>query len=199
MKLLPQLETPIGAAFALWALWLISWLLAAGWSKPAVGRASFLRQAPDRIVTAIGAFLLLTRYQQFFNGASFSQPLYLIQGALAWALTSLVAVGILFTWWARIHLGSLWSGTVTKKADHHIVDTGPYGIVRHPIYTGLLLSAYALAALRAAPVSFAGAAIMTLGWYMKARLEEQFLSQDLGAEYDAYRERVPMLVPFIGV
>ena len=157
-----------------------------------------LRQAPDRIVTAIGVILLFTNYR-IFRDADYARPLWELHGAAAWSMTGLVALGILFAWWARIHLGSLWSGTVTQKEGHRIVDTGPYAIVRHPIYTGLLLSAYALAALRGAPVSLAGAGLFTLGWYMKARLEEGFLSKDLGAEYEAYRERVPMLVPFIGV
>ena len=58
--------------------------------------------------------------------------------ALAWAMVAVVFAGLLFTWWARIHLGRLWSSSVTRKADHHVVDTGPYGIVRHPIYTGII-------------------------------------------------------------
>ena len=46
----------------------------------------------------------------------------------------------------RIHLGRLWSGTITLKQDHRIIDSGPYGLVRHPIYTGLILSILATAA-----------------------------------------------------
>jgi protein-S-isoprenylcysteine O-methyltransferase Ste14 len=45
--------------------------------------------------------------------------------ALAWAMVAVVFAGLLFTWWARIHLGRLWSSSVTRKADHHVVDTGP--------------------------------------------------------------------------
>ncbi len=189
---------PLAVAFILWALWLVSWLAAAGWSKPVASRPSVLRQAPDRLVTALGVFMLFTRYSTFASG-TLVQPLWELSGAAAWSMPVLVALGILFAWWARIHLGTLWSGTVTQKQDHRVIDTGPYAIVRHPIYTGLLLSAYAIAALRAAPISLAGAALLTLGWYMKARLEERFLSKDLGAEYEAYRARVPMLVPLIGI
>lgn len=192
------LHTPIGVAFGLWALWMVSWLAAARWSKPTVDRPSVLLQAPDRIVTAIGAVLIFAKYR-LFNGAWAAAPLYEIKGVPAWTLTGLVALGIVFTWWARLHLGSLWSGSITQKEGHHIIDSGPYALVRHPIYTGLLLSAYAIAGLRGAPVSFAGAALMTLGWYLKARLEERFLSKDLGPEYEAYRARVPMLVPLIGI
>lgn len=69
---------------------------------------------------------------------------------------------------------------------------------RPPIYTGLTLAAAGTAVMRGTAASWLGAAMMTLGWYVKGRLEERFLRQELGAEaYDAYARRVPMLVPFL--
>jgi protein-S-isoprenylcysteine O-methyltransferase Ste14 len=112
---------------------------------------------------------------------------------------AVVVAGIAFAWWARIHLGALWSGAVTRKFNHRIVDTGPYALVRHPIYTGLLSAAIATGVARGAWPALAGALILWLGIWMKARLEERFLSEELGAEYAAYRARVPMLVPFVKV
>lgn len=80
---------------------------------------------------------------------------------------------------------------------HRTVDTGPYGIVRHPIYTGILIAAFATAAAKGTVMGIAGALVMTLGLWMKARLEEAWLRSELGADaYDAYRQRVPMLLPF---
>jgi hypothetical protein len=79
-------------------------------------------------------------------------------------MVALTLAGLLFTWWARIHLGRLWSSDVARKADHHVVDTGPYGIVRHPIYTGILVASTATAAVRATPGAWLGAGLMTLGW-----------------------------------
>ncbi len=111
-------------------------------------------------------------------------------------MVALGVVGFLFAWWARIHLGALWSGSITRKADHRIVDTGPYGIVRHPIYTGLIAAALALAVVKATPVGIAGLALMTVGYWLKGKTEENFLRSELGPEdYDAYRKRVPMLIP----
>jgi protein-S-isoprenylcysteine O-methyltransferase Ste14 len=86
---------------------------------------------------------------------------------------------------------------VTRKDDHRIVDTGPYGLVRHPIYTGILLALYATTLAFPGPFNVAGSVLMTIAFVIKARLEERFLSEELGAEaYAAYRRRVPMLVPF---
>ena len=92
--------------------------------------------------------------------------------------------------------GQLWSGTITRKADHRIVDTGPCGLVRHPIYTGILLAGLATMLAQGSLPGIAAAVLLT-GLWMKARMEEAWLRSELGAEaYDAYRRRVPMLVPF---
>jgi protein-S-isoprenylcysteine O-methyltransferase Ste14 len=105
--------------------------------------------------------------------------------------------GILFTWWARLHIGRLWSGSITRKADHYIVDTGPYALVRHPIYTGLILAIIATAAAQATVTSILGAVLIAGGFWLKAKIEERFLTAELGVEaYGSYRRRVPMLLPF---
>jgi protein-S-isoprenylcysteine O-methyltransferase Ste14 len=91
----------------------------------------------------------------------------------------------------------MWSSSVTRKADHHIVDTGPYRLVRHPIYTGMIFACLATAVAQGTPASFAGVALMIAGIVVKARLEETFLREEFERELcDAYARRVPMLVPF---
>jgi protein-S-isoprenylcysteine O-methyltransferase Ste14 len=106
-------------------------------------------------------------------------------------------MGLALTWWARIHLGCLWSSAITRKEKHRIVETGPYAFVRHPIYTGLISALLATAATEATPVALLGALLITLGLWVKARIEEHFLLSELGPEaYECYRYRVPMLVPF---
>ena len=118
---------------------------------------------------------------------------------LAWTLFGMVVAGFAFCWWARLHLGALWSGSVTRKSEHRIIDTGPYALVRHPIYTGLILSATATAALRGMISSLVGAVLVALGFWIKARLEERFLRSELGpAAYGAYASRTAMLVPGFG-
>jgi protein-S-isoprenylcysteine O-methyltransferase Ste14 len=69
--------------------------------------------------------------------------------------------------------------------------------VRHPIYTGIILAALATAAQLGTALAVAGAVVLWVGFWIKARLEERFLRDELGeGAYDAYRQRVPMLVPF---
>ncbi len=95
-------------------------------------------------------------------------------------------------------MGALWSGAIVRKEGHHIVETGPYALVRHPIYTGLIVAIFATAAAQATVTGLIGAALVAIGLWLKARVEERFLTAELGADaYAAYRRRVPMLVPFL--
>ncbi|MDO8704451.1 MAG: isoprenylcysteine carboxylmethyltransferase family protein, partial [Sulfuricaulis sp.] len=127
--------------------------------------------------------------------------LWCLGDALNWILVALTVVGFLFTWWARIHLGRLWSDWgVTKKAGHYVVNTGPYRLVRHPIYSGLILAAFATAIEKGTSFALLGAAVITLAFYTKARREERFLRAELGeGVYDAYATNTAMLVPFVRI
>ena len=176
-----------------WGVWALSWFLAAIWTRQTTARASWAQEMPYRIVTIIGVVLLFG----FFRGGVFGYGWDVSETEL-WILLALVVAGFAFAWWARLHLGALWSGTITRKQDHRIVDTGPYALVRHPIYTGILLSGFATAIARGRWEALIGAFLFALGCWIKARQEERFLSEELGAEYAAYRKRVPMLVPFTG-
>jgi protein-S-isoprenylcysteine O-methyltransferase Ste14 len=188
--------TPETAMRTIWFGWWISWLAAAAWSDRAVKRPATRHQSVYRLLAASGAVLLFGIYQHDHPA---EMILWRSPVVLAWAMVAVAFVGLLFTWWARIHLGRLWSSSVSRKADHHVVDTGPYGIVRHPIYTGIILASVATAAMRGTALAWLGACLMTTGWVLKARLEEEFLREQLGAEaYGEYARRVPMLAPLVG-
>lgn len=187
--------TPERAIVVAWALWVASWIVAARWSDPAATRATFREQASSRASTLAGAILMFAGWV----GRSDHAPLKLwrLGEGVSWVLVAVVTLGLLFTWWARLYLGRLWSSSVTKKADHRVVETGPYAIVRHPIYTGLIAASLATALLEGAVAGIIGAMLMTLGFVLKAKLEERFLREQLGPEaYDVYRRRAPMLMPF---
>jgi protein-S-isoprenylcysteine O-methyltransferase Ste14 len=176
----------------------VSWTVAALWSNRTEKRAGIGAELFFRVLFYIGAILLfafpLSRHY-------YAQvQLWRFGEALNWILVALTTAGFLFAWWARIHLGRLWSDWVVKKAGHHVVDTGPYRLVRHPIYLGLILAAFATATEKGTSFALLGAAIITLAFYTKARREERFLRAELGEDaYDAYARMTAMLVPFVRI
>jgi len=186
--------SPHVAVVGVWGAWVLSWLIAASWSRPTEARPAFGSELPYRALTSIGVLLV------FYPGRyGWEAPrLWAAPAPVQWALVAVAVAGFGFCWWARIHLGSLWSGSVTRKEGHRIVDTGPYRLVRHPIYTGIIVAAAATAAMTASIFSLLGVALVIFGSWLKARLEESFLRAELGPEaYDAYARRTGMLLPFV--
>jgi protein-S-isoprenylcysteine O-methyltransferase Ste14 len=184
---------PEHALYWLWGVWYASWLISLYWAgKPAV-RLRAWSHAIYQIPTMVGLFLLFgppLNHQLLY-------PLWRVSDNVGWWLFGLTALAFAFLWWARLTMGRLWSGYVARNADHRIVDSGPFAIVRHPIYTGIIFSAFLLAIDLGTAPALAGAACFALAFWLKARIEEGFLMRELGPEpYAAYRRRVPMLLPF---
>ena len=179
----------------IWGAWLISWFVAAFWANRTEKRVISWETVLYRLIILAGAVLVTPWAARKLH----MEQLWHVGFAGAAALLLLTLAGLLFTWWARLHLGRLWSGSITRKEDHRVIDTGPYAFVRHPIYTGVIFALFASSLAQATITSLAGAALIAIGLWMKARIEERFLTEELGADaYGAYRRRVPMLVPFAG-
>jgi protein-S-isoprenylcysteine O-methyltransferase Ste14 len=185
--------SPLSAMQGLWVLWAVSWGLTAAWSSRTEARLRLGSELLHRVPTVVG-YILLVFVSARLQGHAIE--LWTTPGIVRWCLVGVTAAGFAFCWWARIHLGRLWSSSVTRKTDHHIVDTGPYALVRHPIYTGIITASAAAAALEGTLVSLVGLVLVVLGFWLKARFEERFLRAELGAEaYDAYARRTGMLFP----
>jgi len=114
-----------------------------------------------------------------------------------WVGAALTAAGLAFTFWARHHLGRNWSGVVTVKQDHELVTGGPYALVRHPIYTGLLLAFVGSALARGELRGLVAVLLALASFWRKMRTEERFMSERFGAPYTAYAARVAKLVPWL--
>jgi protein-S-isoprenylcysteine O-methyltransferase Ste14 len=171
----------------------LSWLAASRWSSEVDKRVAIKHQLAYRMAMIVGAIVLAVPAHGYVG------PLRLWSVTLneAWLCTLLIAMGLAFSWWARLHLGALWSAQITLKKEHRLVDTGPYAVVRHPIYTGILLAVYSTAAAKGTVPGLVGGLLITVGVWMKANLEETWLRKELDKEaYTRYRRRTPMLLPF---
>ncbi|HEY4112676.1 MAG TPA: isoprenylcysteine carboxylmethyltransferase family protein [Rhizomicrobium sp.] len=181
------------AIFWLWAIWYGTWLLSVFWAGKSTARPNMREHGSYQLVTMIAIALL------FFTPLWWpaAPQLWTMSETAGWILFALTALCFAFCWWARLTMGRLWNGFVGRTQDHRIVDSGPFAIVRHPIYTGIIAAGFLLAIDLGTVPALAGAALLALAFWMKARLEERFLRQELGTQaYDAYSRRVPMLIPF---
>jgi protein-S-isoprenylcysteine O-methyltransferase Ste14 len=180
----------------IWLAWVISWVVASFWSGRTKTHVQTLASLVYRLPILLGA-ILLSPWTAAVLG---EHKLYDPGNVGTYVLAAVVLLGVSFTWWARIHLGRFWSNAITHKEGHRIVDTGPYGLVRHPIYTGLILAILATGVAVAMWTSLLGALLISFGQWRKARMEESFLRIKMGPDaYGSYSRRVPMIVPFIHI
>jgi protein-S-isoprenylcysteine O-methyltransferase Ste14 len=183
--------TPTPVLQALWLAWFLGWLLAARVTAQTVTRQSVKSRLAHSVFVWAGALLLFVQPR---SGILF-RPLLPASPVITWGGVALVALGLGFTAWARAHLGRLWSASVTLKAEHALIRTGPYALTRHPIYSGLLLALAGTALVRSTPAALLGLILLVLGFVLKLRQEERLLSDHFGSAYQDYRDRVPALLP----
>src|SRR5690349_13132033 len=126
--------SPQDGMWAAWICWAVSWAAAAAWSDRPSARSSGGGALTYYGPIAAGAVLLFSwGFDQYLP----APLIWRIGLGAAWAMVALAVGGFLFAWWARLHLGRLWSSGIARKEDHRVVDSGPYALVRHPIYSGI--------------------------------------------------------------
>jgi len=117
---------------------------------------------------------------------------------LASASVMLFAAGLILRWWAIISLGRFFTVDVTIEKDHELVERGPFRIVRHPSYTGVLLAFMGLAlSLRNWAALLVILVPIGAAFIHRMNVEEDALSRALGPRYAEYMKRTKRLVPFV--
>jgi len=177
-----------------WTLFAVVWLLAAFATKKSVYQESRAQRMRYVIPILVGGFLLT-------KGHRLSEPLNhrVIPHveALAWTGAVLCIAGLAFCIWARFTLGRNWSGVVTLKGGHELITSGPYALVRHPIYTGMLAMIVATALVLGHVAGLIGLPFVFVSFWIKLRYEEQLMLKKFPNEYAAYQQRVKRIIPFI--
>jgi protein-S-isoprenylcysteine O-methyltransferase Ste14 len=179
------------AIVSFWVIWLVYWIASSFGNKRAVYRTNRLWRF-GALLVVVGVVVLWWNFPEFFDRRLLPRT---FAGALAG--TVLCGLGVAFSIWARAVLGRNWSGNPTIKEGHELVQTGPYRLARHPIYTGILLAVLG-SSLAGGKVGhlilFLTIAIMLI---FKLRIEESLMKQQFAERYDEYRKRTKALIPFI--
>jgi len=169
------------------------WYISALAVRPVAERYPWLGQLGHKVPVIIGALLIFWPRQRF----PWDMRLPWSGPASAWVGAALCAIGLGGAIWSRRTLAGNWSGNITFKQGHELIERGPYRFVRHPIYTSILLMGLGTALDVGYAGAMAGVALMFLGYWIKLRQEEQLLTRHFPSEYPAYKTRVKALIPFI--
>jgi protein-S-isoprenylcysteine O-methyltransferase len=176
--------------FALALYWIIS-----SWSvKKTIKRQSGWQRI-NYILCVCIAFTLLFQKQSLI---SFLNKPVLPQNT-GWKLYGLLAcaVGLAFSFAARVYLGKNWSGQITIKENHEMVETGPYRISRNPIYTGFLVAFCGTSLSLGLLKGYLGIIIFLICLLIKISGEEKFMLEVFTDRYRSYQKRVKKLIPFV--
>jgi len=125
------------------------------------------------------------------------EPLWPHSLALAAAGLAVTVLGAVFAIWSRVTLGRNWSSVPQVKEQHELVVKGPYRIVRHPIYTGLILAVAGTGLAQDKGIWLFMVVLIFVSYWLKIRVEERLMMETFPEQYPAYRRRVKALIPGI--
>jgi protein-S-isoprenylcysteine O-methyltransferase len=172
----------------------IYWAIGALRSKPVARRQNLLPRLFHLALMAVALSLLFSTSTRIgFLGVRLIPE----SDWIGWAGFCLTVAGCAFAVWARVLLGSNWSATVTVKQHHEFIRSGPYAIVRHPIYAGFLLGMLGTALAVGEVRGLIALSLAFAAWFRKARTEEEFLVEQFGSVYTDYGHAVKQLIPFV--
>lgn len=186
--------TPTNFVVGLWLVLFAVWIVAALGAKRTVRREFGLPRF-GQLVLNVTTWMLMTG--RVLDGTVWSERAIPDTWAIGVFGSALALAGAVFTLWARFTIGRNWSGNITVKADHELMTGGPYAIVRHPIYFGLLLTLAGTAFVVGEYRSFLAVAVALVAWKWKSSIEERVMTEHFGDAYRDYQRRTKGLIPFV--
>ena len=168
-----------------WAAFWLGWLASAFTAKRSIGRG---RGLGPRVVAAVAVGLLIRG-----TGTSGLEVHSIAIGAIG---AGLFAAGLAIAIWARVILGRNWGMPTTQRLEPELITAGPYSLVRHPIYSGILLAVLGTA-LVTNLIALVVALVLCVYFVWAARVEERNMTVAFPTAYPPYRDQTRMLIPFI--
>lgn len=170
--------------------WVVGWLAV----KRAARRQSWSSRLGQAGIAAGGYFLI---FDPALRLGPFAWRIAPDLAWVAWMGLAITIAGLALAVWARVTMGKNWSAMVTVKKQHELVRRGPYRIVRHPMYSGIILAALGTVIVFGRASGLFGLVLVFVGFWLKLRLEEQFMTEEFGAQYIQFKQQVRALIPFV--
>lgn len=173
------------AIAVLWVLFWIYWLISAAGAKDG---SRTRRTRPPGLIVAVLVLVLLRVFRP--GSLADHDPILQALGAV------LFLAGLSLAVWARIYLGRNWGMPMTQKDEPELVTSGPYHLVRHPIYSGILMG---ILGTSLATNLYWLIALIIIGIYFiySARVEEGLMDATFPSTYPTYKTKTKMLIPFL--
>ncbi|MBF0103842.1 MAG: isoprenylcysteine carboxylmethyltransferase family protein [Deltaproteobacteria bacterium] len=180
--------------YTLWSLWLIYWLWRS-WGNKKFARHETLIVKTTYLAPLIAGVCLLLPFPAFpaiFTIRFYETPVFLV-----WAGVLMTVVGLLLSVWARHCLAGNWSAFVSIKEAHVLVRTGPYALVRHPIYSGIFLALVGGVITSGEIKGVVALVLIFFSFVYKINREEEFMRSRFADQYAAYQQTTKKLIPFM--
>jgi protein-S-isoprenylcysteine O-methyltransferase len=177
-----------------WGALVLVWIAGLPLSKRTARRASYSSRLA-LFVPFLVAWLLVVFH--LIRSDWLRLPLWPHAPAVQAAGLALTILGCLFAIWARVTLGRNWSGLPKVKQEHELIVKGPYALVRHPIYSGLLLALAGTFLAMGTLGGILGWLIVAISYAIKIRQEERLMYETFPAAYPEYKQQVKALIPGI--
>lgn len=173
-----------------WTYWLISALRT---------RSPFKRRQPypSALVSTAVLFIICVIFSR--GAPSGLLTWQVVPRGIAERLAGIIItiLGLSLSVCAREYLGRYWSSRPEIKVDHKLIRTGPYRLVRHPIYTGILVGFFGTAIAIGRVWALLLVLVILCSFLLKIRAEEKLLLEEFGEAYSQYKKEVKALIPFV--
>jgi protein-S-isoprenylcysteine O-methyltransferase Ste14 len=176
-------------------VFVLTFVIAALRRKKTVVRQSG-RQRSAYMAPLLVGVILLSQALRFVPAPRFmAEPWFPLGQTFAWVAAALAVLGVVMVIWARFALGRNWSGQAALVEGQQLVTAGPYALVRHPIYTALILLFAGFAMLFGSMSSWLGLVLIVWSFWIKLGQEEALLSAEFADSYGAYMATTKRLIP----
>jgi protein-S-isoprenylcysteine O-methyltransferase Ste14 len=177
-----------------WAVFWIYWSFAAHRRRPSKRKAAHTFTVLNTGLLYLGFLLVLLGHSVPGSLGLLVVPQTIPIDVMG---TAFAIAGVAFAIWSRQSLRNNWSGVAAIAEDQQFIQSGPYAIVRHPIYAGMLLALLGTTLVSSTLGSLLGFVLAILSLWQKACIEEQFLMVEFGEQYAKYQHEVKFLIPFV--
>jgi protein-S-isoprenylcysteine O-methyltransferase Ste14 len=179
------------AVYVCWGALAVVWLMGAAAAPRVRGESGVKpKDTASRAAGVVAVAILLSPHAWW-------ERLRVDSGVLTAAGAVILVPATVFTLWARVRLGTMWSSAPFTQAGHQLRTDGPYGVMRHPVYAGIIAMVAGTALAQGLGRWVVLLAAVVAAVVAKASAEERLLAREFPSEYGRYRDAVPRFVPRI--